>query len=99
MQAVSKQPTGPLGRREDGRGLGGVCSGLAHARAIDVGWVRLAFAVAAGCAGVGFVVYAACWLILPEPDEVTDPERPSWVVAVAQASATCVALVLIALVA
>jgi phage shock protein PspC (stress-responsive transcriptional regulator) len=99
MQAVSRQPTGPWTRREDGRWLGGVCSGLAHARAIDVVWVRLAFAVAAGCAGFGFVVYAACWLILPEPDEATDPERPNWMVAVALGSAACVALVLIALVA
>jgi phage shock protein PspC (stress-responsive transcriptional regulator) len=99
MQAVSRQPTGPWARREDGRWLGGVCSGLAHARAIDVVWVRLAFAVAAGCAGFGFVVYAACWLILPDPDEATDPERPSWVVAVALGSAAGVALVLIALIA
>ncbi|MFZ0387177.1 MAG: PspC domain-containing protein [Solirubrobacteraceae bacterium] len=94
---MSRQPTGPVARREAGRWLGGVCSGVAHARAIDVVWVRLAFVVAAVCAGVGFVVYAACWLILPEPAEVTDPERPSWVVAVAQGSATGVALVLIAL--
>lgn len=62
-------------------------------------WVRLAFAVAAGCAGVGFVVYAACWLILPGPDDALDPERPNWLVAVALGSAACVALLLIALVA
>jgi phage shock protein PspC (stress-responsive transcriptional regulator) len=99
MQAVSRQPTGPWARREDGRWLGGVCSGLAHAQGIDVVWIRLAFAVAAGCAGFGFVVYAACWLILPEPDAATDPERPSWVVAVALGSAACVVLVLIALIA
>ena len=99
MQAVSRQPTGPWTRREDGRWLGGVCSGLAHARAIDVVWVRLAFAIAAGCAGFGFVVYAACWLILPDPDEATDPDRPGWVVAVALGSAACLALVLIALIA
>jgi phage shock protein PspC (stress-responsive transcriptional regulator) len=99
MQTVPRQPTGQWARRDDGRWLGGVCSGLAHARAIDVVWVRLAFAVAAGCAGVGFVVYAACWLILPDPGEATDPERPGWVVAVALGSAACLALVLIALIA
>lgn len=99
MQTVSRQPTGPVTRTEEGRWLGGVCSGLAHSRAIDVMWVRLAFAVAAGCAGVGFVVYAACWLILPEPDEATDPERSNWMVPVALGSAACAALALIALVA
>src|ERR1700735_286177 len=99
MQAVSRQPTGPWARREDGRWLGGVCSGLAHARAIDVVWVRLAFALAAGCAGFEFVVYAACWLILPEPDAATDPEHPNWMVAVALGSAAGVTLILIALVA
>jgi phage shock protein PspC (stress-responsive transcriptional regulator) len=99
MQAVSRQPTGPWTRREDGRWLGGVCSGLAHARTIDVVWVRLAFAVAAGCAGFGFVVYAACWLILPDPDDATAPARRSWMVPVALGSAACAALILIALVA
>src|ERR1700728_431488 len=99
MHTVSREPTGPVARRQEGRWLGGVCSGVAHARAIDVVWVRLAFAVAAGCAGVGFVVYAACWLILPDPDDAPDPERSGWVVAVALGSAACLALVLIALIA
>jgi hypothetical protein len=62
-------------------------------------WVRLAFAVAAGCAGFGFVVYAACWLILPEADEASGLEHPHWMVPVALGSAACVALALIALVA
>jgi hypothetical protein len=62
-------------------------------------WVRLAFAVAAACAGFGLVVYAACWLILPDPDEATDPERPNWVVTLALGSAACVALVLVAVIA
>jgi phage shock protein PspC (stress-responsive transcriptional regulator) len=99
MQAVSRQPTGPWARRDEGRWVGGVCSGLAHAQAIDVVWVRLAFAVAAVCAGFGVVVYAACWLILPEPDEATDPKRPIWVVALALGSAACVAIGVIALIA
>src|SRR6202020_2826950 len=54
---------------------------------------------AAACAGFGVVVYAACWLIFPETDEATDPERPSWVVALALGSAACVAIGLIALIA
>jgi phage shock protein PspC (stress-responsive transcriptional regulator) len=98
MHTVSREPTGPVARRQEGRWLGGVCSGVAHSRAIDVVWVRLAFAAAAACAGVGFVVYAACWLILPEPGEAAHPERPSWAVAAAQGSAACLALVVIALI-
>jgi phage shock protein PspC (stress-responsive transcriptional regulator) len=99
MQPVSRKPTGHWARRDENRWLGGVCSGVADARAIDVAWIRLAFVAAAGCAGVGFVVYAACWLILPGPDDARDRERPSWLVVGALGSAACVAFLLIALIA
>jgi len=63
------QSTPPLTRPRDGRVLGGVCAGLAAARGLPVGAVRVAFAAAALVAGIGVVAYVACWLIVPGEDE------------------------------
>jgi signal transduction histidine kinase len=57
-----------LRRARRGRLAGGVCAGLARQLGIDPLIVRLAFIAAAAAGGVGFVVYGAAWLLLPDTD-------------------------------
>ncbi len=45
--------------------LGGVCSGLSRSTGIDVTLVRIAVVLLALFSGVGLVVYAVAWLVLP----------------------------------
>ncbi|MBZ5740164.1 PspC domain-containing protein [Nocardioides mangrovi] len=45
--------------------LGGVASGLARHLGVPVLWVRAGFVVAAFLSGLGVVLYAAYWLLLP----------------------------------
>ncbi len=45
--------------------LGGVAGGLARHLGLPVLWVRLAFLLAAAAGGLGVVLYAALWLVLP----------------------------------
>ena len=74
----------PLSRRRRGRWVGGVCAGLAQARGLPVRWVRAAFVGAAALAGLGLLVYVACWLIIPAEGERADAQRSRGVVLVAQ---------------
>jgi len=78
-----------LTRAEHGRWLGGVCAGLAQNRALPVGRLRAAFAVAALAGGLGILVYLACWLIIPAEGEVGDLEtaKPRGIVVLALACA------------
>ncbi|HEY2599070.1 MAG TPA: PspC domain-containing protein [Candidatus Dormibacteraeota bacterium] len=46
--------------------LGGVCSGLAEGFHVEVLWVRLAFVVLAFINGVGLLLYAVLWVLMPE---------------------------------
>jgi phage shock protein PspC (stress-responsive transcriptional regulator) len=66
--AMSTHP-GPelrlLRRDLSGRWLGGVCAGIARRYGVDVWLVRLAVVVAAAAGGVGFVLYALAWLVIP----------------------------------
>jgi phage shock protein PspC (stress-responsive transcriptional regulator) len=86
----SGQGTQLLTRAREGRWLGGVCAGLAPPRNLKVGWLRAAFALGALMFGLGAVVYAALWLILPL-DPAAGRERRGLVV-FAQACAGCAAL-------
>ena len=84
-----------LTRAEHGRWLGGVCAGLAQTRALPVGWLRAAFAVAALAGGLGILVYVACWLIIPAEGETDDPETttgPRGIVVLALTCAACLGL-------
>lgn len=58
-------------RATEGRLFGGVCAGLAHRYSADVTLMRLGFLLLALAWGVGLVVYAALWLVLPD-DETRD---------------------------
>ncbi|WP_170286063.1 ATP-binding protein [Nocardioides rubriscoriae] len=45
--------------------VGGVASGLAHHLGLPVLWVRLGFVVTTALGGLGLVLYAAFWVLLP----------------------------------
>ena len=86
-----------LTRAEHGRWLGGVCAGLAKSRAIPVGRLRAAFAVAALAGGLGLLVYVACWLIIPAEGEDADATTgPRGIVVLALACAACLGLATLA---
>jgi phage shock protein PspC (stress-responsive transcriptional regulator) len=87
----------PLCRSRDGRWLGGVCIGLASARGVSAGWIRVAFVVATLLAGLGAVVYLACWLIMPSCEDVAAAHGPRGIVALAQVCAAGAGLATLAL--
>ena len=76
-----------LARGRQGRWLGGVCVGLAAASGRHVGWIRVAFVLAALVGGLGAALYLACWLIVPVQGagEEEERSRPAGVVVLAQA--------------
>jgi phage shock protein C len=53
-------------RSHPGKKLGGVCVALAHALAIPVTPVRLAFVVLTLLSLTGAIAYLALWLVIPE---------------------------------
>jgi phage shock protein PspC (stress-responsive transcriptional regulator) len=84
-------------RSSEQRLLGGVCAGLAPVRGLGAGWLRLAFVLAALCAGLGVIVYVACWLIIPSDDAENERSSPSGLVIVAWATGGAVLLAVLAL--
>src|SRR4051794_11423968 len=72
MTASSAPAPGPappaLRRAASGRVLGGVCAGLSAYLGLDVLAIRIGFVVAAAAGGVGVVVYALAWLLVPVGD-------------------------------
>ncbi|QKW19928.1 PspC domain-containing protein [Kitasatospora sp. NA04385] len=54
-----------LYRSPHGRILGGVCQGLATHLGVPVTWVRLAFIVLFFSEGIGALLYAAFWVVVP----------------------------------
>ena len=57
-----------LRRDRSARWLGGVCAGIARRYGVDAALVRLAFVVATAAGGVGIVLYALGWLVIPAGD-------------------------------
>ena len=55
-------PVLPFARSEDGRVVGGVCSGIAVALGVDARLVRLVFALLALAGGAGILLYFALWV-------------------------------------
>ncbi|MFJ4871038.1 PspC domain-containing protein [Streptomyces sp. NPDC088757] len=62
---TDEPPLRRLYRSADGRWLGGVARGLAGHLGLPVVWVRTAFAVLAMADGLGAVLYAAFWIVVP----------------------------------
>jgi phage shock protein PspC (stress-responsive transcriptional regulator) len=61
----------------NGRMVAGVCAGLAEQFGVSVTLVRLAFVLGVLLGwGMGLVVYAALWVIMPLPP-TADPAAPS----------------------
>ncbi len=54
-----------LHRNPSGRWLGGVCSGVAQTLGIEPAIVRIGFVLAALAGGLGIVLYALGWVLLP----------------------------------
>jgi phage shock protein PspC (stress-responsive transcriptional regulator) len=81
----------PTARSREDRWLGGVAGGLAARWDRPAGRIRAAFVVAAILGlGLGVVVYAAAWLVLPPEGEDGAPAGPRGIVLLAQ---TCGALI------
>jgi phage shock protein C len=59
-------PTGALRRPLRGRMLAGVAVGVAEYLDIDPVLVRIALVVLTFCGGVGVLLYAAAWALVPE---------------------------------
>jgi signal transduction histidine kinase/phage shock protein PspC (stress-responsive transcriptional regulator) len=65
----------PLVRRDDGRLIAGVATGIARHLGVNVLVVRIIFAILAGN-GVGFLAYIALWILVPgEHDEDSGDTR------------------------
>jgi signal transduction histidine kinase len=62
------RPLQRLRRDRSGRWLGGVCAGIARRYGVDAWLVRLAFVMATAAGGVGVVLYALGWLVIPAGD-------------------------------
>jgi len=78
----------PLRRRASRRLIAGVAGGLADFAGVRAGWFRLGFAVAALAGGVGVLLYALLWWLIPREDLLDSaaqrfarrfPDAPSWV--------------------
>jgi len=69
---TAQQPTAPrvLRRRSDSRVIGGVASGLGDYFNVDPLLIRIAFVGLMVFGGMGFLLYVAAWLLVP--DETTD---------------------------
>ncbi|WP_107103609.1 MULTISPECIES: ATP-binding protein [unclassified Streptomyces] len=62
---TDEPPVRKLYRSADGRWLGGVARGLAGHLGLPVVWVRVAFLVLTFMDGLGLLVYAAFWIVVP----------------------------------
>jgi phage shock protein C len=55
-----------LTRVRDGKMIAGVTTGIARYLDVDLVVVRVGFAVATLFSGVGFLLYIACWVLMPQ---------------------------------
>ncbi|MFE5913276.1 PspC domain-containing protein [Streptomyces wedmorensis] len=62
---IDEPPVRRLYRSADGRWLGGVARGLAGHLGLPVVWVRMIFVVLLFTDGLGLVIYAAFWIVVP----------------------------------
>jgi phage shock protein C len=59
-----------LVRPRAGRGIGGVCAGLADFFDLDVALMRIVWVLMAIFTGVGFLAYLIAWIVIPGEPEV-----------------------------
>ncbi|GHG42190.1 MULTISPECIES: ATP-binding protein [Streptomyces] len=62
---IDEPPVRTLYRSADGRWLGGVARGLAGHLGLPVAWVRAVFAVLVLTEGLGLLLYAVFWIVVP----------------------------------
>ena len=55
-----------LYRSKDDKKIAGVCGGIGKYLALDPSIIRVVWALAILCAGVGLLAYLACAMIIPE---------------------------------
>jgi phage shock protein C len=66
-----------LQRTRDGRLIAGVGSGIARYLGVDPVLVRLAFVVLTAFGAAGILLYAACWILMPEDEPAPAAPTPS----------------------
>jgi len=70
--AAGEPPARRATRSAEDRYLGGVCGGLAAHLGVPVLWVRGAFLISAVFSGMGVLLYAGLWLMLPLEHETEE---------------------------
>ena len=75
---TSTQPTNELRRGVDGRLIGGVAAGLGRRFSINPWWFRIAFIVLSLFGGLGILLYAVGWLLIPD-EGVEEPLIGQWI--------------------
>jgi signal transduction histidine kinase/phage shock protein PspC (stress-responsive transcriptional regulator) len=68
VTSSASAPREPLRRDSAHKYLGGVCAGLGRHLGVDPLVVRIAFVAAATAGGVGILLYAAAWILIPADD-------------------------------
>ena len=68
-----------LRRSREDKKIAGVCAGIAHYLGIDVTLVRVLMVVfAIWPPAMGLIIYAACWMVMPqEPLLLPPPSQPA----------------------
>jgi phage shock protein PspC (stress-responsive transcriptional regulator) len=92
----ASRPAARVSRATEGRLLGGVCAGLPGVWGLSANGWRLLFVLAGLFGGIGVVIYAACWLVIPAADQDPDADVTRSVVVVAWATGALVVLTLLA---
>jgi signal transduction histidine kinase len=66
MTSSGASPARRLHRRRDGRMVAGVAGGLSDHLGIDVLFLRIGFVASIALGGLGILLYAAFWVVVPE---------------------------------
>jgi signal transduction histidine kinase len=76
VTSSASAPREPLRRDRAHKYIGGVCAGLGRHLGVDPLVVRIAFVAAATAGGVGILLYAAAWILIPADDAREAPAGP-----------------------
>lgn len=75
VRVTTALPPSRLLRAGSGRAVAGVASGIAQHLGVRPVVIRLGFVALGVAGGVGFALYAAFWVVLPQPRDVDDENR------------------------